>query len=407
MIQDWRTSKTVLVCDAQTIGSIAVIRSLGRAGYNVVAMASDQSALGLSSRYVTRSLVHPPYADPAFDSWLDVLLERRIDLIIPSEGFLLRVRPRFADLQPMLPVPASPDDTYLAFSKFDVRERFIAAGLTDNLSPALLIGENDALPTVEEIAALSQPLFIKVDSVHARRPGQGSVVKRCEGPAAAREEIRRLLENYKSVLVEGFVPGVGVGAFLTSWNGRPLAQFMHRRLHEVPHTGGYSSYRRSWHHGGVLADAKLRAQALGWDGVSMFEYRWDPTSDRFWLMEINARFWGSLHLALFAGVDFPTLLADAFFGQPAAAVERWQDVRCRLTFPAEVEHVLSCLKDEALPWSRRLLPVAEFCRLQVSPGIYSDLSFPGDRALYWKMMIQTLSRLGSIAIAKSKSKGSH
>jgi biotin carboxylase len=54
-----------------------------------------------------------------------------------------------------------------------------------------------------------------------------------------------------------------------------------------------------------MADAKVRAAHLGWQGVGMFEYRWDLTSGRFFLMEFNSRFWGSLHLAMFAGVDFP------------------------------------------------------------------------------------------------------
>lgn len=51
---------------------------------------------------------------------------------------------------------------------------------------------------------------------------------------------------------------------------------MHRRLHEVPHTGGASSYRESWKHDKVLSDARALMQHLNWEGVGMFEYRWDP-----------------------------------------------------------------------------------------------------------------------------------
>ena len=42
----------------------------------------------------------------------------------------------------------------------------------------------------------------------------------------------------------------------------------------------------------------------------MVEYRHDPLSGQYWLMEVNGRFWGSLPLATAAGADFPTMLAD-------------------------------------------------------------------------------------------------
>jgi protein-tyrosine-phosphatase len=48
----------------------------------------------------------------------------------------------------------------------------------------------------------------------------------------------------------------------------------------------------------------------------MVEFRVDPETGRFWLMEINGRFWGSLPLAIFAGVDFPPALLDMWQGIP-------------------------------------------------------------------------------------------
>jgi predicted ATP-grasp superfamily ATP-dependent carboligase len=42
--------------------------------------------------------------------------------------------------------------------------------------------------------------------------------------------------------------------------------------------------------------------------MSMAEFKWDDATGEFWLLEINGRFWGSLPLALAAGVDFPYYL---------------------------------------------------------------------------------------------------
>jgi protein-tyrosine-phosphatase len=44
---------------------------------------------------------------------------------------------------------------------------------------------------------------------------------------------------------------------------------------------------------------------LQWNGVAMIEYRKNLATGEFTLMEINGRFWGSLPLAVSAGVDFP------------------------------------------------------------------------------------------------------
>jgi predicted ATP-grasp superfamily ATP-dependent carboligase len=46
----------------------------------------------------------------------------------------------------------------------------------------------------------------------------------------------------------------------------------------------------------------------------MVECKYDPRSDRYYVMEINPRFWGSLQLAIDAGVDFPALLVECALG---------------------------------------------------------------------------------------------
>ena len=79
----------------------------------------------------------------------------------------------------------------------------------------------------------------------------------------------------------------------------------------------------------------------------MVEYRWHPPTDCFYLMEIIFRFWGSLHLALYSGVDFPRLFADAFLlGEvPDAAVQPNREVICRNTFPFEIGYLVSLWRD--------------------------------------------------------------
>jgi len=69
---------------------------------------------------------------------------------------------------------------------------------------------------------------------------------------------------------------------------------------------------------------------LGWWGVAMVEFRVDDSIGCPYLMEINGRFWGSLQLAIDAGVNFPRLLLDLALGKPiecrpykVGVISRW------------------------------------------------------------------------------------
>ncbi len=60
----------------------------------------------------------------------------------------------------------------------------------------------------------------------------------------------------------------------------------------------------------LLAASRRLIKALDWHGVAMVEFKWNPATGEYWLMEINGRFWGSLPLACAAGADFPVKLFD-------------------------------------------------------------------------------------------------
>jgi predicted ATP-grasp superfamily ATP-dependent carboligase len=48
----------------------------------------------------------------------------------------------------------------------------------------------------------------------------------------------------------------------------------------------------------------------------MIEFKQDARTGEYVLMEINARLWGSLQLAIDAGVDFPSALVEMTLGLP-------------------------------------------------------------------------------------------
>lgn len=388
MSLSWRAELPVLVTDAGTMGAIGVIRSLGRAGYPVHACASSPYALGLRSRFCRSVVVCPAYTRPEFLDWLaEYVLRHNIRAIIPSEAFLLTIRPVFALYTDLIALPTDEELLYRCLSKFDVQRQLDNASgkFASHLPPSLLCDESAPVVSETMLAHLGLPLFLKVDGCHSLNGEPGCVV-RAESLAEGVRELANLRSRYSKVLIQGFVPGCGVGAFFLIWDGVILAEFQHRRLHEVPHTGGASSLRESYIHPAIREDALAKLRQLNWRGVGMLEYRYDFATDRFFFVEFNGRFWGSLHLALFADVDFPTLLVDAFHGHPQVPPRPQLGVRCRKTFPEEVQYVWSRLNDPHLGVGARAWSVFEFALLSFDPRIYGDLLYPGDRRL-WRIAL--------------------
>jgi len=75
----------------------------------------------------------------------------------------------------------------------------------------------------------------------------------------------------------------------------------------------------------------------------MVEFKQDNRDGSLRLMEINGRFWGSLQLAIDAGVDFPSLAADLAVGARPTPVENYRiGVRTRW-FWGDVDAMIALL----------------------------------------------------------------
>ena len=127
------------------------------------------------------------------------------------------------------------------------------------------------------------------------------------------DELGHVLKNMVRdgpVLVQENFPGRGVGVEVLARNGRVLAAFQHARVHEPVHGGG-SSYRKSVPlRPELVRAASALAEAIALTGVAMFEFRVNDERNDWILIEINGRFWGSLPLAVSAGMDFPLYLVE-------------------------------------------------------------------------------------------------
>jgi len=208
--------------------------------------------------------------------------------------------------------------------------------------------------------------------------------------ADCRAALAALPDSAFPVLLQKRVRGVGEGLFALRWNGRIVAEFAHRRLREKPPQGGVSVYRESIALPPALAEAGRRLlQRLDWRGVAMIECKRDRDTGRHVFMEVNGRLWGSLQLAIDAGVDFPALLLACALGEDVPAVTDYRvGVRSRW-FWGDVDHLYLRLRD-GRGLSDRLIALRDFLRFRPS----------GDREEIWRwrdpapFLVESLNRFG-------------
>ena len=307
--------RPVLVLDADQVSALAVVRSLGRAGIPVRVASAGPLPLAAASRHALQCLHYPdPLTDEAgFVAWL-----RQRQLAQPLElTFPITER----TVVPLMRQRATLDDLRLAIAPTDALEQVLDKSRTLALAQRLGIAIPHSLhiSTAADLAALDAagrawhyPVVVKP----GRSVGQDNQrrVQLSVEYAHDRRGLQQLVAQqlrYGEVILQEYFPGDGVGVELIADHGRVRHAFQHRRLHEVPLTGGGSSLRCSE----TVVPALLQAaeqlvRALGWHGVAMVEFKYQSATGQFRLMEINGRFWGSLPLAVAAGADFPVMLYE-------------------------------------------------------------------------------------------------
>ncbi|MCE7798629.1 carboxylate--amine ligase [Sphingobium sufflavum] len=288
---------------------LTVVRELGRHGVPVIAVGKSPRAIGRYSRHAGRFVVRP--RDRTLGEWLpDLIRETQAAVLLAiSEGDLLAL----ADLPEemagcrILTPRAAPLAVVLD------KTRTLAAAATVGI---------DTPPTWQPVAgedfaaradALPYPAILKWSdppAIWARLSAAGLAFEKTEFASTPQELLARLARYDALVdwpLVQGWCGGHGFGQMLMMQGGTARLRFQHHRLREFPASGGVSTLCETVPlslHSEQMAKSEALLATIGWEGPAMVEYRHDPATGRYWLMEINGRFWGSLPLASQAGAEF-------------------------------------------------------------------------------------------------------
>jgi len=120
-----------------------------------------------------------------------------------------------------------------------------------------------------------------------------------------------------------------------------VASFVQREVRCFPIPHGPSTVQESVHRPDLVDMAVRLLQAMNWRGLAEVEFMEDPRNGGAVLMEVNPRFWASVHLAIVCGVDFPRLLYLLATGRTVPEVHDYPaGRRCRWLLPGDALHFL-------------------------------------------------------------------
>jgi predicted ATP-grasp superfamily ATP-dependent carboligase len=326
----------ILVLDGNQNQAVAGVRSLAKAGHHVlVGEASSWSKAGWS-RSCRGTFQYPaPQKDAAafVDRIVEIAQAETGTLILPmTEATTLPLsasRDRLSSGGTRLVLPSHAE----VLRAFDKQETVrLAASLGIAVPKTIVVSSPEQAN--EACNSVVFPVVLKPRSSEEFR--SSGVVTTAGRPRYAsntrefNEAYEQMRKTCSVILVQEFVDGEGTGYFALMHHGKLRAEFAHRRIRDVHPTGSGSAVRVS-----VEPDPEIRRdslailEALHWHGVAMVEFRHRSGQPPVF-MEVNGRFWNSLALACYAGLDFPALLAGMAEREDIPAVTHFRTgVRCR------------------------------------------------------------------------------
>ncbi|MFM2381477.1 MAG: hypothetical protein RLZZ76_244 [Candidatus Parcubacteria bacterium] len=304
---------SVLILDGHLKSALAAVRSLGHSGAVVHCGSNRKWALAGYSKYTKKRFVYPSPKERV-ETFVNV---------IRMEAQTIRTK---TGEKPV--VFCFSDATLNALAEsYDTLKDSLILSLPSHKS--LLVARNKketqalaeelAIPTIktykiENAAHLRFPVVVK--NQESVRMNNGVNVSGTAEFATSREELEQLYKNISKTsgqapLIQECIQGDEYGVEMVCKQGVPLATFVHRRVRSLSPRGGAAVVKETAEKNvqteAMVLYAYVLTEKLLWTGPIMVECKVDNRDGGVRLMEINGRFWGSLPLAVKAGVDFPLI----------------------------------------------------------------------------------------------------
>lgn len=335
----------VLVTDGHWRKTLAVVRSLGRKGVHVT--VGERTFLNTSffSKYCSGRMIYPsPRRNPGLfiEFILKEIKKNHYECLFPME-----------------------EETLLLLAQHQTEISKYSYLLLPDLEKIEFVRDKGNLIRFAETRGIPVPKMFHFPPHHGEKVNLGLNLDEIPIPAVIKPRIssgsfgiayvkkkedlfplyQRIHARYPFPLIQEWIPDGG-GTYglsaLFDEASNVKAAFIHKKLRMYPVQGGPSTLREGVEHPQIMELGLSLLRSLNWVGVAMIEFKVDPRNGVPKLMEINPRFWGSLHLAIVSGVDFPYLMLKLARGETFNPVLQYPTgKRCRWLLFGDILHFLT------------------------------------------------------------------
>jgi predicted ATP-grasp superfamily ATP-dependent carboligase/protein-tyrosine-phosphatase len=400
----------VFITDGNQRAALAIVRSLGQKKIPVCVGDHETRFLTDRSKWHHETFVYPsPLKKPEqfINELAGIIQANNIKVLIPvtdiTATLILRNRHRFPGVH--IPYPS-----HEAYEKLtDKVSLFHYASQCGVLCPQTYIFQNpDAFrKNLDQIRfpAVVKPFKSKVEMSYAWEAFGVEYANNVE----ELKQAYYTMSAQTQVLIQEKIDGPGVGLFTLYQNGEPIQYFSHERLRELPPSGGVSVYSQS-----IPLDANLKASAekllvpLKWTGLAMLEFKKNIKDGQHYLIEVNARPWGTMQLAVSSGVDFPYQLYQLALGKPVSTVKKYILHKKNRWLLGDLIHLRLVLKSRA-SFGTKMKAVGSFIISTFTASSHDVLSLrdPGpfcfELGTYWNKLMTKMIRMGRSFRVEAKS----
>jgi predicted ATP-grasp superfamily ATP-dependent carboligase len=355
--------RVVLVLDGNQRSALAAVRSLGKRGIPVIVGDESAPTLAGCSKYCREAMVYPsPYFQPTefVQTVKTQSVRRAVEVLFSMSDVTTPLLLQYQDEFEAEGIKIASASSRAFETLTDKRK---LCGLAQELDIPIPMTRAVASPEALRSALGELRLPVVLKPYRSRIFTGSQWITASVAYADSVESLDRTMAENESFrnhpfLLQEYIKGEGRGIFALYDHGRCVALFAHRRLREKPPSGGVSVLSES-----VNVDpdmGKLSRRLLdhvGWHGVAMVEFKISPEGAPY-LMEVNARFWGSLQLAIDAGVDFPWLLYQMATNVPLDRIDEYRVGLKNRWLLGDLDHLYLTLKNST--------PAVQKCRAILS-----------------------------------------
>lgn len=328
---------TVLLTNAQLRKTLAAVRSLGKKDIKTIVVEETRFNPAAFSKYCTKALVCPnpqKHPDEFFQYISSIIKEYQCDVFFPMDEDTVAVAMEHKEeLEKLCSLPLPSYESYeITSDKGKAYKHAMSVGV-DIPKTAFPSGAHNLHEITEH---LKYPLMVK-----PVKSNGGRGIKTVSSKEDLVKTYLEVHEHYPNPVIQEHLGEGEVYDVVLLYNSLSelRASFVQRHVRKYPLVTGPSTVQESVDYPEMLELALKYMEGLKWCGIADLEFMVQKETGKIKFIELNCKFWNSLQMGIYAGVDFPWLLYKiAVDGDVEPVIKYKTGIMCRNLLPGDILH---------------------------------------------------------------------